>query len=206
VITPAQLLEHYSKLQDPTGELLPRLIGRADMLASAYCGLPRNSSGVRTLASSTYVLYPVPSLGQPRALDLRLFPTPVDSITSVYVDEDWDYGSGDLVASTEYTYADDSGLLWLKPTSGSAWSTSPRANKVTLVAGYDLVGEEPNHSLVAILASIVQALIDRPHLQSQAAATLGGASITTNDLEHLIPAAARAALDAECRIWSVACG
>lgn len=205
LITAEQLLQACSRLHDASLELLPVVIGQADMLEAAYCGLPRQSNGKRTMASGTYVLYPSPSVWEPRALDLRLHPVPIGSITSAYVDDNWEYGSSTLVSSDDYVLADDTGLLWLTPSSGEAWSDVPRANKITLVAGYDL-SEESTHSLVAITASIVQSLLERPQLQQQASMTIAGGSLTTTDLEHLIPAAARAALDAECRIWGASCG
>lgn len=200
MITPEQLLLYYTKLQDPSVPELPGLIASADALMASYCGLPKNAAGRKTLEASSHTLYPLPAFGEPRALALKLHPIPV-TVTTVHVDEEWEYGSDALVADTEYLYADDDGLLRLKPSATSAWSASPRANRVVATVGFDLRSNN-EHELLPITAAMVQSLIDRPHLQQTLSASIAGQTITTTDLESLLPAAVRAALNASYTIWS----
>lgn len=169
---------------------------------AAYCGIPANAAGRRTLEASAHVAYPVPADSEPAVLPLRYAPIPVSDVT-VRVDELWVYGTDTLVDEDDYLYDAATGNLYLRPTGSSSWSASPRGNQVSFTAGYDLTTvDAEDHPLVSLVALTVQALLDRPHSQGRANSTIGGQSMSTSDADQILPAAVRAALDSDCVIWS----
>lgn len=169
------------------------LVDRADSLMAYFCGFPFADSAVRpTLTDQTYTLYldgPRPT--QPRALDLGI--RPIVSVTSIYQSLDWTYGSGDLVDSTDYVLDAENGLVWIKPNAQDAWQTGPRVIKATVVAGYSDPLDDA-HPLVDMCALVVKHLSDRPQVQGYTNVGSAGTTVTTYDLNRLIPEAVRHAL------------
>lgn len=167
-------------------EEIAALIDGADGLMARYCGYRPNTAGARTLAASDYDLY---YDGPGRALPgtLWLGARPVVSVATVTV-------SGTvLTVNTDYTVDLERGRLGLVSTGAlGSWPVGFQAIEVTFTAGYDPTPAD----LIPLTASVVQAMLDRPNLQGQQAASLGGVSVTTSDLDNFLPAAVRAALDA----------
>ena len=119
------------------------LVTRVDAMFAAYLGYRRKSDGTYTVEDGTYVLY----LTGDGTKQLQLPVVPVVSITSMYDDPDLAYGSGDLVASGDYTLYGGEGLLILDNDSAHGeWSTTPRAIKATIVAGWATVPEAVKHA------------------------------------------------------------
>lgn len=163
--------------QDP---VIESAVVRADQLMASWCGLPANDAFDRSLVSGTYTLKPEPSALQPRALDVGL--RTVTGVTSVHVDEAWDYGAGSLLDSADYLYDNQRGLLWLKPGASGAWSSSPLANRVVLTSGFVTAPE----AIKAV--AIVQAryLLELPKVEGRENSTTGYGSMTPAEAEQLL--------------------
>lgn len=119
---------------------ISEIVGRVDAIIAAFLGFPPASAGAeRTFETATYTLY----LNGPRWDDARVLPLglyPVQSVTSIYDDATWAYGSDTLVSSSDYTLDGVEGLVWLKPTgTHGAWSKGRRAIKATVVGGFAAV-------------------------------------------------------------------
>lgn len=197
LITAAQVREHYPTLTG-TGEdsLLATLIERADALMAAYCGYPLPDSGGHTLEDTTYTVRA--SVGIDRRV-AWLPVRPVVSITSIYDDPAWSWGSDTLVPSTDYTLDGRTGEVWIhgEAVAWSQWSEARGAVKVVCVAGYATTPP----GLVALAAYAVRAMLDRGHAGDVLSAAGGRSSYSQEASAHLLPRAVRAGLDAGYRIW-----
>lgn len=192
LITADQFRDIYGKIAGGLeDDALEAMIASADGLMAGYCGYPENDDGIRTLVSSTYTLYVSAPSRIPGVLCLCV--APIVSVTSVHVDEARAYGpSTALVEGTDFDVDLVLGRLAILPSSAAEWPSAYRATRVVLEAGYATTPP----ALLPVVESVVQALLDRPNLQQQASASIGGASISPTDLDNFLPAAVRAALDA----------
>ena len=113
---------------------LDSLIGKAARVFAYYLGFPPNAAGTNpSLETVTYTQ----TLDGPGGVTLKLPVIPIQSVTSIHDDPDRAYGSGDLVAASDYEVDLERGLVILKPTSVHGnWSTSYRAIRVVYVAGF----------------------------------------------------------------------
>lgn len=186
LITAAQFREHFPQVTG-TGEdtLIGTLITRADSLMAAACGWPVPDGGARTMEDVTYTRYVLGPLSwDSRGLDLGI--RPVQSITSAYVSIDWTYGASDLVDSGDYVLDSEAGILWLKPSASSSWAENdPRANKITIVAGFTTTPPD----LVALCAATVRHLLDLRRSQGSQSMSAGGQSLTREDAVQVLPQA-----------------
>lgn len=189
LITPAQVREHLPQATG-TGDdtILATLVDRVDGLMAIFCGWPANDLSTYTLQSSTYTLYPMPDSDRVRALDHGL--RWVGTITSAHVDEAWDYAAASAVASGDMVIDNREGVLWLRPDSGSAWSTSDRANKVVLTCGFSTAPEW----LVVVAASAVRHLLMKRRMGEVQSQSGSGGTVTPQDQDDLLPKAVRASL------------
>lgn len=190
LITAAQVREHTPQIKGTAEDAnFEKVVARADALMAAYCRWPRTSTGVHTMQSATYVLRPRPRHGEPRALDYDL--RWVGSITSAYIDPQWEFGSSTQVDSGDMEIDNDEGCLWLIPTasSHSAWSPEPRANKVTLVAGFATTPE----GIIVAAAFAVRHLLGRGRTGGDQRSA-AGESVTPSDADTLLPHATKEAL------------
>lgn len=128
-------------------------IAAADAVCAAYCLFPPATAGASpTLEAAAYTVYrDGPSAADPRRLDVRLHP--VNSVTSIYVDDgnDWSYDAGELVDSGEYVLDGLAGHIWLKPTATTAWSSGKRRIKLTVNAGYNVGTTDALTQAIALL-------------------------------------------------------
>jgi hypothetical protein len=188
-----------------TGEdtAITTMIARADAMLAAWCGFPpASASASPTLESTTYTEY----LDGPSALDPRalLLPVrPVASITTIHDDRDndWTYGSADLVSSGDYVLDGRTGRVHLIDTAThGGWSARKRAIKVVFVAGYDTGA----HKIVAEAISIMVAhWWSQRNGQGKASTTAGGQSVTARP--ETIPDRVREMM-APLRLLEVGCG
>jgi len=143
-LTTAAVVRGYIRALTGTGEdtLLDSLILRFDRIGSSYCGFPTNSN-LSTFENNTYTHY-FDGDGSDR-LNLRV--RPANTITSVHVDVDRDYGSDELVASGDYELFSDEGLLLLKTDSDQgSFTTGYRSVKVVYTAGYTSIPDAIVHA------------------------------------------------------------
>lgn len=189
LISASQFKEHFPQLTGAAADsVLDTVIARADALLALYCGYPVPDAGSRTLEDATYTLYPRVSPRHAAALELGL--RPIVSVTSVHVDEDWAYGSDTAVDAGDRVLDTQGGRIWLKPTATTAWSRSPRANKVVAVAGYATTPPD----LVMIAVATVRHLWDLRNSQGRQQRSTQGHSETYVDATELLPASVRQAL------------
>jgi len=137
---------------------LATMIDRADSMLAVYCGYPAPDSGSPTMEDTTYTVYlDGPSPTEPRKLALPV--RPVQSITTIHDDLSgtWDYGSGDLVASSDYVLDSQTGAVWLRPDAAhGGWGTSPRGIKVVMVAGYATIPSWLQHAAGMLVSHMWQ--------------------------------------------------
>ena len=192
LITAAQVREHVPQISGSADDTtLNTMVTRADALLAVFCGWPRTSTGIHTLEVATYVLYPFPESDRPRALSHGL--RWVGSITSAYVDENEEYGASTAVASGDMRIDNDEGVVWLKTTASSAWSSNKtgQPNKLTIVNGIGtggLVTTAPEW-LVALVAHEVRHLLMKRRLGEVRDQSSGSGNVTPQDVDALIPKA-----------------
>jgi len=122
--------------------LLNSFILRFDRVGSSYCGFP-TASNLSTFENNTYTHY-FDGDGSDR-LQLRV--APANTITSVHVDVNREYGSDSLVASSDYELFTDEGLLLLKTDSDQgSFSTGYRSVKVVYTAGFTAIPDAIVHA------------------------------------------------------------
>ena len=122
--------------------LLNSFILRFDRVGSSYCGFP-TASNLSTFENNTYTHY-FDGDGSDR-LQLRV--APANTITSVHVDVNREYGSDSLVASSDYELFTDEGLLLLKTDSDQgSFSTGYRSVKVVYTAGFTSIPDAIVHA------------------------------------------------------------
>lgn len=205
LITATRLRDYYPALVGSADD--PRLdavIAQVDALMAAYCGYPRTDTGVHTLEDATYTLHLAhDGVSDPRILKLPV--RPIASLTSVNVDSSWTYGSATAYSTTtDVTYDAQAGELLCKPlgTLGT-WSTSSRANKVVVVAGYATTPA----GLEVIAAAAVRDLLDRQRQGDKLSGSSAGQSWTRQQhAQHLLSDAVRASLDAGYTLWGSRAG
>jgi len=113
---------------------LTTLCQAASTAIARLCGYPGQSPSMEATTYTAYLSGPSDADGRVIRLPVR----PVVSVTSVYDDPDWEWGSSTLVASTDYAVDTGDGTITLGP-DGGTWSREPRAIKVTYVAGFSVV-------------------------------------------------------------------
>jgi len=169
--------------------LLTALLARADTLLASFCGYEPASAGASpTLQSTTYTEYPRPWQVEDGGLSLRLYHVPATSITSVYDSPDRSYGSGDLVASTDYDLRDDSRVVLVYNATHGAWSKLHEALKDVYVAGWTT----PPYGLFDALVVMTTHLYRRQDRQGKTSTSVQGVSESYRD--ETIPAQVREAL------------
>ena len=143
-IATAANVRDYIRALTGTGEdtLLNSLILRFDRVGSSFCGFP-TASNLSTFENNTYTHY-FDGDGSDR-LQLRV--VPANTITSVHVDVNREYGSDSLVASSDYELFTDEGLLLLKTDSDQgSFSTGYRSIKVVYTAGFTAIPDAIVHA------------------------------------------------------------
>jgi len=143
-LTTAAVVRGYIRALTGTGEdtLLDSFILRFDRIGSSYCGFPTNSN-LSTFENNTYTHY-FDGDGSDR-LNLRI--RPANTITSVHVDVDREYGSDELVSSSDYELFSDEGLLLLKTDSDQgSFTTGFRSVKVVYTAGFTSIPDAIVHA------------------------------------------------------------
>ena len=120
------------------------LISRADAVFASYIGLPAPTTGGNpTLEDTSHTTY----IDGPGGLDLQLPYLPVLAVTSIHDSTAWTYGSGDLVAASDYELYGDEGLVRLKDSSvHGSWSETKRAIKVIATIGWSTIPEAIQHA------------------------------------------------------------
>jgi len=120
------------------------LVARADAVFASFLGLPAPTTGGNpTLEDTAHTLY----LDGPGGQALQLPYMPIQSITSIHDSTDRTYGSGDLVAGSDYDLFGSEGLVYLKDASvHGSWSETTRAIKVIAVVGWTTVPEAIQHA------------------------------------------------------------
>ena len=160
------------------------LVTRVDAMFAAYLGYEAKSDGTYSVEDGTYVLY----LDGDGTKNLQLPVVPVVSITSVYDDPDLDYNSDDLVAAADYTLYGREGLLILKNDSAwGEWSSTKRAIKATIVAGWATIPAAIEH---AAALQVAHMWMGRDHV-GRSKISQGGGSIDVATLD-LLPEVRRA--------------
>lgn len=179
--------------------LLARVITRADRLCAAYCNFPLTDSGIRTLESADYTVYPQPHAEYPRALDHGL--VNVTAWDDLFVSEDWSYSVSEEITTASYVVIDNERrVLWLTPLAPHAWSESPRANKVKLTAGF-VATPSGNYStapddIVELVAAAVRHLWDLRQTQGTISTNKGEHSVQRDqeDARRILPASVQEGL------------
>jgi len=120
------------------------LVARADSVFASFIGLPAPTTGGNpTLEDTAHTLY----LDGPGGQALQLPYMPIQSITSIHDSTDRTYGSGDLVAGSDYDLFGSEGLVYLKDSSvHGSWSGTTRAIKVIATIGWTAVPEAIQHA------------------------------------------------------------
>jgi hypothetical protein len=125
---------------------LGRAIDRASAAIAQHLGFPSRSASLGpSLESYSYTIYS--GIGEPslRVADdgrtLILPVRPITAIASIYDDPDYlTYGSSYLVAASDYSYDAIRGRIYLLPAaSHGAWSTTDRAVRVIVTAGWSTI-------------------------------------------------------------------
>jgi hypothetical protein len=151
-------------------------IARASVWAAEWLGYPAASAGAEaTLESATYTHYNEPGAGGVEVVSGRMTQLPVipvASITSVHVDEDWDYGAGDLVASGDQVLDGVNGILHLRPDASDSFSPVLRAVKIVYVAGYTTIPGP----IVQAVGMLTRHLWDNRKRQGKSSVSVGGNS------------------------------
>jgi hypothetical protein len=193
LITAAQFREHYPQLAGTAEDtLLGSFIDRADALMAKYCGYRRNTSGLMSMASSTYALkYDGPSS---QGTVLPLGAAPIISVQHAYIDTLRVFGATtELVQGTDFDLDIPGGRLSLLPGSAyTRWPVAWQAIYVQFTAGFSPTPGD----LVVACAATARHLWDLRNVQGQAGLTVFADSTTRTDLDTLIPAAVRTVLDA----------
>ena len=120
--------------------VLSALIARAGVALARHCGYPPATvGGAPTLESATYTLFSGDyQLRRFSGRVLIIDTYPVTAIASIHDDPDEEYGSADLVSSSDYVQRGDQGeviVLKLDAIHGG-WSHGERAIKAVITAGY----------------------------------------------------------------------
>jgi hypothetical protein len=149
LITASEARVYIPTLSDGEDTKLGTLIAIADNVLAGLCGIPPYSGQTRTLEDQTYTLY----LDGPGGRELYLPVRPIVSITSIYDDPLLAYGASTAVDSGDWTAYNAEGLLILDAdATHGAWSTSPRALKVTAVLGYATIPDAIKHACGLLVA------------------------------------------------------
>ena len=142
--TAAQVRVYLRSLQGTAEDAtLDSMIARFDALGASWCGLPAASLTTSpTFEDVTITQY----LDGPGGQELHTS-RPIQSVTSVHDSTDRTYGSGDLVASGDYTLYGDEGLVRLDDDSAhGAWSETKRGIKLIAVVGFATIPAAITHA------------------------------------------------------------
>lgn len=142
--TAAQVKLYLRSLQGTAEDAtIDSLVARFDAIAAAWCGFPSASLTTSpTFEDVTLTLY----LDGPGGQELHTA-RPIQSVTSIHDSTDRSYGSGDLVASGDYTIFGDEGLIRLDDDSAhGAWSETRRGIKLIAVMGYTTTPSALKHA------------------------------------------------------------
>lgn len=164
-----------------TGEdsLIDSFVARFGAIAAGYMGFPAASVGGNpTIEVATYTRY-FDGTGTKR-LQMDVFP--ITGITTVHVDHNREYGSADLVDSSDYDLFGDEGLLILKQDSvQGVFDSGKRAIKVVFTAGFSTPPMSIKHACAVQVAHWYSA---RMHI-GKTSVNQGGGSASVSTLELL---------------------
>ena len=120
-------------------------VTRVDAALAAWLGFPpRDEATDPTLEDVSYVLY----LDGPGGLVVQSPVWPIQSVTSIYDDPDRSYDAASLVAATDYDLDKPVGKIILSNSAvWGSWSSSWRAIKLTVVAGWTTIPERLKHAV-----------------------------------------------------------
>jgi len=128
---------------------LTALVSAVSTAIARWCRYPGTAP---SMESTTYTHYRSGPTPDETGRILRLPVRPVVSVTSVYDDPDWAYDSTHLVSSADYAVDLDAGTITLGTSADlGVWSSEPRAQKVTYVAGYATVPDDLKQAAVALV-------------------------------------------------------
>jgi hypothetical protein len=133
LVTVAEAKAHIPALTSAStadDAFLTTLIGRVDGIFARRTGRPGSAP---SMEARTYRLDLAAQSG--RELDLEVYP--VCSVTSAYVDATGDFEGDEETVTVSDIGVRDATTARLVSTSSSSWSTSPRSNRVSFVAGYN---------------------------------------------------------------------
>tara|TARA_R110002020_G_scaffold288239_1_gene503719 strand:+ start:31 stop:642 length:612 start_codon:yes stop_codon:yes gene_type:complete len=137
---------------------LNTIIARSESAIADYLGFAPASVGApAVLTTTTYTLYLDGPSTEPRMIQLPI--KPVASITTIHDDVNWDYGSSELVAASNYTLVGEKGQVWLNPDASHVWSTAPRALKIVFVGGFS--GSNPDSALSTAILEYCAVIYER---------------------------------------------
>lgn len=137
VITAATVRAQLTGAVSGDDTLIGTLIDRADSAIAEWLRFPVPDAGTRTLGAATYTAYPGPlSIDPADPLVLMVPVRPVISVTSVHIDPARSYGAATAVDSADRDLDGAAGLVILRESAGTGWSTALRANKVVISAGW----------------------------------------------------------------------
>lgn len=182
LITAAEARTRIPAIKNATGEDtgIDTLIGMIGRVFARYCGYPRASDGSEpTMEDATYV-EDVTGRGG-RTLELPVFP--VVSITSIYDDSGWTFGSDSLVDSSDYVLRKKRYAVLTETASHGAWSTADSAIRCTFVAGFETAPEDLK--LACELA--IRNLYDLNFTQGKSSITQNDVTTTFRADQVLIP-------------------
>lgn len=135
VVTPAEVKDYLPTLTGTASDsVLATLVSRFNSLIAAHLGYPKQSSGVMSIESGTYVEH----LDGPGGIELQVTVKPLISVTSIYDDPDLEYtDAADLIAASDFTvYGHEGKVLLDYNATDASFSAGYRHIKITYVAGY----------------------------------------------------------------------
>jgi hypothetical protein len=133
LVTVAEAKAHIPALTSSTtaeDDFLTTLIKRAGAAFARRCGYP---GAAASMEARTYRLELAAQSS--RELDLEVYP--VCSVTSAYVDATGDFEGDEETVTVSDIGVRSAAVARLASSSSSSWSTSPGANRVSFIAGYN---------------------------------------------------------------------
>ena len=141
--TAAQVRSYIRALTGTSEDtILDTFIARFDEVAAGHCGFPVAGNQI-TFENNTYTHHFDGDGGD----QLQLRVVPVNTIVTLHVDVDREYGSSTLVDSSDYEIDVDLGLLLLKTDSNQgSFSSGYRSVKVKYTAGFTSIPDAIVHA------------------------------------------------------------
>jgi len=164
---------------------IAEIIDRAGAWIARWLGYPAASAGAEaTIESTTYTHYSGAWEGGIEVADdgrsIGLPVIPVSSVTSIHDDTDWDYGSGELIPSSDYVLDGVNGLVWLRVDASDSFTPdSPRAVKVVYSGGFSTVPDPIKQAC----GMVVRTLWDARKQQGRAGLSTPATSASLRPLE-----------------------